>query len=320
MLRRDLVKASIALATVVATCGCSAPGSARGLTVGLSYVPNVQFAPFYLAHQDKLFEERDLQVRLRHHGQQEDLFGALLSGQEDIVFASADEAMVAASQGRDLKIFATAYQTYPIQIMSLEGRVARLGDLAGKRLGLPGRFGSNYYAALAAISEAGLTTDEVELVDIGFTQVQALTTGRVDAIVGFVNNEYTQLRAQKLQVTGVPVSDPQHPRLVGPSLVTRADVDIEWLKGVAHVMAEAEQRIQTDPEKGLAATARQVPALADQNQRRNASAVLEATSQLWLRNKQVSVEVDAGAIRRMGSFLQGAGIIKSVPEGLVQQL
>lgn len=56
--------------------------------IGLSYIPNVQFAPFYVA-EAKRFDPATggVAATLRHHGAQEGLFTAIAAGQEDFVLA-----------------------------------------------------------------------------------------------------------------------------------------------------------------------------------------------------------------------------------------
>src|SRR5690606_26598196 len=99
-------------------------------------------------------------------------------------------------------------------------QVTSVADLAGGSIGIPGRFGSTWYATLAALHQAGLEEDDVDVTDIGFTQVAALTAGRVDAIVGYTNNETVQFGVAGFDVVELPVTDPAEPSLVGPGLVT----------------------------------------------------------------------------------------------------
>lgn len=314
---------ALAVAPLAACSGASAGASSSGstapeltpVTVGLSYIPNVQFAAFYVGVKEGIFTKLGVDVKLRHHGEQEDVFGALLAGQEDVVFASADEAMVAAANGQPLQSFATSYQTYPAEVVTnkiLDG--ATLSDLKGKKLGIPGHYGSSYYAALSAIHAAGLTESDVALQDIGYTQLSALDAGQVDFIVGFRNNELVQLQAAGGDVTSLPVSDPAAPTLVGPSLVTSGDtLSDEVLGKIAEGMREAEQAVIDDPEAALDATAEQVPALADQTQREVAAKVLTATSELWKKDGKVDVSLDTAAFDRMGAFLTEASIIEQAP-------
>ena len=281
--------------------GSPTPEGKDAVTVGLTYIPNVQFCAFYLGVEEGLFG--DLDVTLRHHGEQESLFEALQLGREDIVFASADEAVIAGG----LATVATAYQQYPAEVM-VAGRADGLADLRGRTLGIPGRFGSSYYAALAALNSAGLTEKDVKLVEIGFTTVTALTTGKVDAVVGFTNNELVQSQREGFEVPSLPVSD--EATLVGPSLITREDdAKAPWVEQCVQGMLAAERRAVEDPEAALDATAAQVPALAEPGQRANAKRVLQATSALWRGDDgELSVDVDAKAMQRMETFLREAGI------------
>ncbi len=319
--RRTLLLGGLAAGVGLGLAACSGPAPAPStpgvtkVTVGLTYIPNVQFSPFYVAVEQGLFE--GIEVTLRHHGEQEDVFGAVLKGEEDVVFASADEAMVAAAGGKTLKSFATAYQTYPLEVMGIgETDLPEnpLRVIEGKRLGIPGHFGSSYYAALVAIHQAGLTEADLTLQDIGYTQLSALASGNVDFIMGFRNNELVQLKGQGKPVTTVPVVDAAAPQLVGPSLITAGGPSDDVLRAIAEGMRKAEEAIIADPEIALEATAAQVPALSDPKQREAAAAVLEATSELWLVDGTVSVAVDQAAFGRMGEFLASAGIIDAAPE------
>lgn len=327
--RRSLLLSGALTAVALGAAGCTQPGtnassspsgqaSLGKLTVGLTYIPNIQFSAFYLGVDAGIFAALGLDVTLRHHGQQEDVFGALIGGQEDIVFASADEGLVAAAGGQALRSFATSYQRYPAEVMGIGASTlpeVPLQVLAGRTLGIPGHYGSSYYAALCALHDAGLSDNEVKLQDIGYTQLSALEAGQVDFIVGFRNNELVQLEAKGHEVTSLPVSDPEEPRLVGPSLVTMDErVSTEVLSAVAEGMKQAEQAVIDDPEAALDATARQVPALSDPAQRESAKRVLTATTELWLRDGAVDVSIDEAAFARMGEFLTEAGIIDAAPE------
>lgn len=303
-------------------CGNSNPGSSPGtLTVGLTYIPNVQFSPFYVAEQQGLFEDAGLDVVLRHHGEQEDLFTAVLSGQEDVVYASSDEAVVAAANGSSLQTFATLYQQYPGVILAADPTVASLQELAGQRLGVPGRFGSSWYAVLSAMSAAGMTEDDIDIVEIGFTQTSALSTGKVEAVVGFSNNETVQFNTIGFPVAELAVHDERAPSLVGPGLITvpeRLHTDV--LRSLVDAVLLAEELIEADPELALEATRVHVPTLDDGNQRANAQGILEASIELWKRDGQLSAQVNHDEMERMGHFLVEAGIIGEPPSETVLEL
>ena len=316
--RRTLMLGAAGLG-LAGTVGCTRQPSAKdgALTVGLTYIPNVQFSAFYLGLAQGHFQgprrRRDpAPPRTAGRCVRGDPVGARGRG-----FASADEGLVSAAQGNNLLTFATSYQRYPIEVI---GRTEIAGEglasLKGRSLGIPGHFGSSYYAALVAIHEAGLTEADVKLIDIGYTATSALTSGNVDFIMGFRNNELVQLEAQGVDVTSTPISNPAEPRLVGPSLLAMP----RTLSGptaakLANALLEAEKAVIADPGAALDATAKEVPALADPAQRESAAMVLAATIELWKREDgDVSTRVDSGAMNRMADFLVEVGVIDKRPE------
>lgn len=305
--------------TGAALTGCAQAGGKT--VIGLTYIPNIQFCAFYHAVDEGLFSRAGIEVELRHHGPQEGLFTALEAGEEHVVFASVDEAVLAAAAGQEaLRVFASCYRSYPGRVLGGDG-VRHLADLKGRRLGVPGRYGASWLTTLAALDRAELSTEDVELVEIGWTQVAALTSGKVDAAIGFVNNEAVQLAQLGADVAVLDAVDPQEPALLGPGLMTLADqVAPATLAKIVAVVTEAEQQIVADPAKGMAAALARIPTLAEPEQRVVAEGVLAATLELWRGSQEgagVDLSVPAETLERMGRFLHGAGIIERIPGQLL---
>ena len=226
IVRATVIGASASLALGACTVGPGATqsgASSRGasdVTIGLTYIPNVQFAPVYVADSQGLYNDAGITPTIRHHGSDEGLFTALLAGQEDVVIASGDEAAVAASQGLDLVSIGQYYATYPGSvIVPASSSITSLADLAGKNIGIPGEYGSSYYATLAAIKAGGLQTSDVTISSIGYTQQAALAAGQVDAVVGFTNNDAVQMRLAGIDIREIPLDDASTP-LVAASIIT----------------------------------------------------------------------------------------------------
>lgn len=295
----------------------AAPTSSRTvtkLTVGLTYIPNVQFAAFYVAKGNGLFAGEGLDVSLRHHGAQEDLFGALLANTEQLVCASSDEAMVAHTSEHKLVTTGTLFQRYPVCLVAPKAAgITSLADLAGKRIGIPGHFGSSYYAMLAGLKRAGMTEGDVSLQDIGYTQFTALRAGRVDAVVGYLNNEPVVANAQWFEVDVLDLVDPAAPSLVGPGIITLADrLDRDVLGRVNRALVAAEKLIEADLSVGVEAAARFVPAINTDAARSDATAVLAATSHLWFgTDGAISAAVNTHAFEAMRDLLVGQGFWKN---------
>lgn len=293
--------------------GSSATGDAD-VTIGLTYIPNVQFAPVYVADAQGLYNDAGVTATVRHHGSDEGLFTALLAGQEDVVIASGDEAVVAASQGLDLVSIGQYYASYPgTVIVPADSPIATLADLKGKTIGIPGEYGSSYYATLAAIKVGGLQTSDVTISSIGYTQQAALAAGQVDAVVGFTNNDAVQMRLSGLDIREIPLDDGSTP-LVAASIVTTrewAQSHPDAARAVVSATTEAMNAIAADPQVALDATAQWDTTLTDETSLGAANAVLAATVPLWLGDDARSDGVqDLATWSSMVSFLSSIGVLE----------
>ncbi|WP_067780981.1 ABC transporter substrate-binding protein [Actinomyces vulturis] len=254
----------------------------KPFTIGLTYTPNIQFAPFYLAAHKGYYQMPSGQAELRHHGAQEGLFDALIAGTEDLVVAGADEATVARSNGADLVIVGGYYQTYPVVIIvDEESPIHSLTDLRGKTVGIPGHYGENYYGLTLALQTAGLTPEDLTIEEIGWTQAAALIGGKVDAIVGFVNNDAVMLNHADHPVRTLTVA-PEVP-LIGASLITTPKVLTERAEDLQHVVKASALGMDSfvdDPAGAVQACVSYVPDLADAEQAAVAQQVAIATAHL----------------------------------------
>lgn len=314
--------AAVTLLTV--SCAQDAPleGSAsnagKAVTVGLTYIPNVQFSPLYVAQEDGIFEQNDLAVELRHHGADEGLFTALTTGKEDVVIASGDEVLQARAQGMDLVSIGSFYSSYPITlIVSEKSEINAFGDIKGKRIGVPGEYGSSWLGLLAALAEQGLSTNDITVVPIGYTAQASLVSGKVDAVVGFSNNDLVQLQANDIPVRAIALSERALP-LVSASIITTEQWAQEDPQRAQDVIASIEQGIASvvsDPENALVATQVYDPTLGDQATRAGAQLTLQATTALFSSpDGSVTVEQDLTTWQSMSEFLQSVpGLISGDP-------
>ena len=63
---RRIAAASIAAITAVALAGCQLGEPDDDITIGLTYTPNIQFAPFYVAEELGYFEDAGVNLSLIH--------------------------------------------------------------------------------------------------------------------------------------------------------------------------------------------------------------------------------------------------------------
>lgn len=321
--RTFLAAATVGL--VLAATGCTAApaptatsGSAGALqtpTVGLTYIPNVQFSPFYVAETDQLFAAAGVKPTLRHHGASEGLFTALAAGQEQFVIAGGDEMLQARAEGLDLVAVAAYYRSYPVKVIArAELGITTLADLKGHSIGIPGKYGENWFGLQVALRSAGLTDADVAVKEIGFTQQAALSTGKVDAVVGFSNNEAVQFKISNIAMNVLDIATGQVP-LVGICLITTAEyakAHPGTVKAVAAGMLAGISSTVRDPAHALEISGSYIPGLSAQEAQLSASMTLTATSKLWTDDSgKVDGHLDAAQWAAMADFMAQQGLTTS---------
>jgi NitT/TauT family transport system substrate-binding protein len=274
-------------ASIAPPASASGEGSAEptqepvSLTVGLGFIPSVQFAQFYLADQAGYYEDAGLDVTFRH-GTDYDVVALVGQGELDLGLADGTSVIPAVSNGIPIRYVATIYGRFPsIVFAKASSGIAEAKDLQGRKLGIPGRFGSSWIMLQALLGSAGLTPDDVQIVEYpDFGQGAAVAQGAVDAATGFANNEPVQLQLSGEQVNVLRVDEvtplPGNGLIVGTSaLESKGDAVAAFVAATLHAM----QDIADDPEKGLDAAISAVPDLAAD--RDTQAAILDATIDVW---------------------------------------
>ena len=310
--------AAVAALTVTAVlAGCAdaappaAPPSSPAAVVGLTYIPNIQFAPFYVADHEG-FYTTDASVSLRHHGASEGLFTAMAAGEEDFVVAGGDEILQARAQGVDIVAVASYYGRYPARIIVPQGSpIVSAADLRGRTVGIPGKFGENWFALLIALEQAGLSESDITVAEIGYTQQAALTTGKVDAVIGFANSDVLSFQAGGFPVTAI---DPEVP-LVSICLATTgayASAHPEVVSAVVAGMKKGMETSLTDEDTTLSIAADYIPSFRGDTLA-TAKIVLPATTALFLGSGGVvSPPLDPAQWAGMARAMESVGLI---PDG-----
>ncbi|MGH2583074.1 MAG: ABC transporter substrate-binding protein [Anaerolineales bacterium] len=202
---------TLILVTPLVLAGCQPMVGEGGdrvhIRLPMGYIPNIQYAPFYVAVERGYFAEAGFEIEFDYSFETD---GVSLTAAGEVPFAivSAEQVLLARAQGLPVVYAAAWYQDTPVAVVAKsENGILEPQDLVGRRIGLPGLFGANYIALRALLAEFDIPESDVTLDSIGFNQVQALAADQEEAIVGYVNNEPIQLSAQGYDVNVIRIAD-----------------------------------------------------------------------------------------------------------------
>ena len=212
------------LLALVMVVGCAAPAAPQApekIRLPMGYIPNVQYAPFYVAVDKGYFAAEGIELEFDYSFETDGmkLVGA---GKLPFTLASGEQVPLARAQGLPVVYVAQWWQRFPVVVVSLaEKNIVKPADLNGKRIGVPIFGGASYTGWKGLVWKAGLDESTMKVSDIGYTQVAALTQGTVDAAVCYINNEPIQLRRAGKSVNVIQVAD--YTNMVSNGIVTNED-------------------------------------------------------------------------------------------------
>jgi NitT/TauT family transport system substrate-binding protein len=280
----SLVLSACGTATTAAPAPTEAEPTAAAPTripLPMGYIPNVQFAPFYVAVEKGYFADENIEVEFDYKFETD---GVRLVGGNELEFAlvSGEQVVLARSQGLPVVFVAAWFQDYPVTVVSkAEAGIHEPADLAGKSVGIPGLYGASYVGWQALLDSAGLAADEVTLQEIGFTQVQWLSEDQGDAVVGYANNEPIQLAAAGIEVNTLDVSD--YANLASNGLLTNEKTIAErpqLVRSMVRAMLRALADTIADPEAAYTICEKYVEGLAEADTAVQKQ-VLAASIEMW---------------------------------------
>jgi NitT/TauT family transport system substrate-binding protein len=249
-----LVLAACAPQTPAAETPTSTEKPLIKIRLPMGYVPNVQYAPFYVAAAKGYFAEAGFEVEFDYSFETD---GIALVGADELKFslASGEQILLARAQGIPVVYVMAWYQKYPISVMAKSTTgIKTPQELIGHKIGLPGLFGANYIGLRAMLYAVGIDEKEVTIDSIGFNQVEALVSDQEDAVVGYAANEPVVLRSKGYDLTEWRTSD--YVQLASNGLITNEKTIAEnpelvrafvgaMLKGLRDTIADPDAAYET---------------------------------------------------------------------------
>jgi NitT/TauT family transport system substrate-binding protein len=271
-------------------------GPTVALNVGLGYIPSVQFAAFYRADQAGDYAAEGLRVTFQN-AIDADLVPKVGAGTLDLGLSDGTSVIPAVSQGIPIRYVAAIYEKFPsIVFAKASSGITDADGLVGKKLGIPGKYGSSWIMLQALLASKGHTTSDLTITEYpDFGQAAAVTAGAIDAATGFDNNEPVQLQLAGEKVNVLRIDDVTP--LPGPGIIVGTATlaaKKDAVAGFVRATLKAMNEIATTPSIGVDASIMAVPDLA--TNRPLQEAILAATIADWRATGAVAGSPITGAV------------------------
>ena len=259
-------------------------GPRTSVIIAMPYIPNVQFAPYYVAKARGYYAEAGIDVTFDYQ-YETDSVQRVAQGNAQFGLAGGDSVLLARAQGLPIVTVATNSQRSPTVFFSKAAlNITTPADLKGKSVGIPGRFGASYIGLLALLYANQMTENDLNIQEVGFAQVQALSEDKIQVASGYGNNEPVQLTQQGIAVNVIKVSDSYD--LVSDGLLTNETLireQPELVRGFVQATLRGMQDVISDPDAAFTLSLEEISELksADEATRQLQRQVLQETLPYW---------------------------------------
>ncbi len=257
------ILAAVAALTAVFAAACSGDDADDVLSMtymaGFKAQANLPFVSVYVAEDQGFFADEGLEVDIQHAGFTGSHKSLILAGEIDITTLPASEMLqVRANSGAPYVAVMLFGQRGDFGYAVLDSsEIASPADFAGRDVGFKGIVQSEFHAMLAA---HGLTTDDMNMIDVGFNPV-VLVEQQVEVYPVFLSNEPDTLRRNLNQeITVFEAADHGVPTLGVVYVVTEAfledDTNREKLERFLRATVRAFEFAVDDPAAAIESTQR----------------------------------------------------------------
>jgi len=183
------------IALFLACLAAAAPAAAQDrMTLMLDWFVNPDHGPIILAEELGYFAEAGLDVEIVAPADPSDPPKMVAAGRADLAVSYQPQLHLQVAEGLPLRRVGTLVAT-PLNCLLVleEGPVREIADLAGRKIGFSVA-GVEEALLSTMLATAGLTLDDVTMVNVNWSLSPSVMSGQVDAVIGaFRNFELNQM-------------------------------------------------------------------------------------------------------------------------------
>ncbi|MCC6146114.1 MAG: ABC transporter substrate-binding protein [Anaerolineaceae bacterium] len=251
------------------------------VTLPVGYIPNVQFAPLYVAMEKGYYQQAGIDLKI-DYSFETDAMALVGANQLQFAIVSGEQVLLARGQGLPVVYVMAWYNKFPVGVTALKDQgIQTPADLKGKRVGVPVLSGASYIGFRALLEAGGLQESDLKVDTTGFNQVEALVSGQEDAVVTYLANEPNVLAAQGYAVNSLKVSD--YTTLVSNGLLTNEKTiqeNPELVRRMVRATLQGLADAAADPDEAYEISKKYVENLAQADQEMQRS-VLTSSIDMW---------------------------------------
>jgi NitT/TauT family transport system substrate-binding protein len=224
------------------------------ITLFVSYIPSVQFAPIYAAIENGYFAEQGIRVTVEHSFNEADGIDRIAVNDLQFGIISGEQVIVGRGVGKPLVYVYEWFHQFPVGIVApADSGITEPSDLVGKKVGIPGPFGASYMGFRALLGANEIDELELQVEAIGFTAPENICEGKVDASVVYITNEPVTIETNCFPVNLIRISD--YVNLVANGLVTNEETLAEnpdLVRGMVAALRQGVEFTIANPDEAFA--------------------------------------------------------------------